>query len=275
MTNTILLGEDALYPDQYDASLLNPLKRREGRSQWLEQGTPLPFVGHDRWTAYELSWLDKRGKPCVAMAEFVVPADSECIIESKSFKYYLNSLNQTVFDSKSMLVQTLSRDLSYVAGANVEVQLISLADVEGRLAIANLDGVCIDSLPVDIEHYRPEPALLECDPSRHVEGIQLVSHLLKSNCPVTGQPDWASVQVSYSGGEISAESLLKYIISYRQHQGYHENCVERIFMDIWQRCSPDTLYVYARYTRRGGLDINPFRASCQGQDVPQARVLRQ
>ncbi len=269
MTNNISLGQKSLYPDTYDASLLEPIARQLSRSE-LGLSGDLPFQGADIWTGYELSWLGKSGKPEVAIAEFSFPVTSTNIIESKSFKYYLNSFNQTIFDSWEHVQKTLVRDLSLTSDGQVGVILYPLE------AFANPDkfsGTCVDSFDVSIDQYLPAPSLLECSEDQ-VTQCGLYSHLLKSNCPVTGQPDWASVWIEYSGKKISPESFLKYVVSYRQHQDFHENCVERIFCDVLQQCECDELSVYARYTRRGGLDINPFRTNVE-RVIPFKRVVRQ
>ncbi|GAB3245619.1 NADPH-dependent 7-cyano-7-deazaguanine reductase [Chitinimonas naiadis] len=252
------LGKTSAYIEQYDPSLLFPIPRLVKRE---EIGVParLPFLGADIWNAYELSWLNARGKPQIALANFNVPADSPNIIESKSFKLYLNSYNQTRLESADELKQRLVADLSAAAGGNVSVRLI-LPDAFGSERVSELEGYCIDNLDIEVDQYQPTPGLLRTLDEPEVEEI-LVSNLLKSNCLVTGQPDWGSVQIRYRGAPIDRESLLKYLISFRQHNEFHEQCVERIFMDISRQCRPAALAVYARYTRRGGLDINPFRTS--------------
>jgi 7-cyano-7-deazaguanine reductase len=216
----------------------------------------LPFRGVDIWNAYEVSWLNPKGKPVVALAEFRIPATSTHIVESKSFKLYLNSFNLTRFETQAEVVQLMQSDLSKAAGGQVEV-ILTLP--QENVEIGKLEGRCIDDLDIEVEHYEPAPELLTAGGETLSES--LVSHLLKSNCPVTGQPDWASIQVSYQGPKIDEKGLLAYLISYREHGDFHEQCVETIFMDIWNRCRPQKLSVYARYVRRGGLDINPFRSS--------------
>ncbi len=269
MTHNITLGQKALYPDTYDAALLEPIARELSRSELGLNGA-LPFHGTDIWTGYELSWLGTSGKPEVAIAEFSFPATSANIIESKSFKYYLNSFNQTKFDSWEQVQSTLAQDLSLNAEGHVGVVLYSPEDFS---APEKFPGTCVDSLDVSIDLYSPNANLLTCSETK-VSQRGMYSHLLKSNCPVTGQPDWASVWIEYSGKEITPESFLTYIVSYRQHQDFHENCVERIFCDLLARCECDALSVYARYTRRGGLDINPFRSNVE-REIPFKRVARQ
>ncbi len=253
------LGKPVAYTSQYDPHLLFPIARAGKRAE-LGIAEELPFIGVDIWNAFELSWLDARGKPRVALAEFRVPAASPNIIESKSLKLYLNSYMQTQIGNTDILRAQLAADLSAAAGAPVTVVLNTPTSRQSAL-IENLDGELIDDLPIEISHYGPpQPELLSTYPEAIVEE-SLVSHLLKSNCPVTGQPDWASVQIHYQGARLSREGLLRYLVSYREHNDFHEQCVERIFMDILAQCAPRRLAVYARYTRRGGLDINPFRCT--------------
>lgn len=253
------LGKAVDYGQAYDPSLLFPIARASQRAL-LGLGDELPFVGVDFWNAYELSWLDGRGKPRVALAEFRVPAASPSIIESKSFKLYLGSYAQSRFGDTDSLRAQLIRDLSEAAGAPVSVVLTPAASANAAL-IETLEGDVIDDLPIEITHYGPpRPDFLSSDPELRTDEV-LVSHLLKSNCPVTGQPDWASLQIRYAGPRIARDGLLRYLVSYRNHSDFHEQCVERIFMDLMQQCAPTRLGVYARYTRRGGLDINPFRAT--------------
>ncbi|HEX4854012.1 NADPH-dependent 7-cyano-7-deazaguanine reductase QueF [Arenimonas sp.] len=253
------LGKAVEYGNDYDPSLLFPIARATQRAA-LGLGEELPFVGVDFWNAYELSWLDGRGKPRVALAEFRVQAASPNIIESKSFKLYLGSYAQARFSDTDALRAQLVRDLSEASGAPVSV-VLTPASTNNTALIETLEGDLIDDLPIEISHYGPpRPDFLSSDPELKADEI-LVSHLLKSNCPVTGQPDWASVQIRYAGPRIARDGLLRYLVSYRNHSDFHEQCVERIFMDLMQHCAPTRLAVYARYTRRGGLDINPFRAT--------------
>lgn len=268
--NSIYLGKSSPYPDAYDSSLLQPIARNLSRQDLF--GGLMPFDGVDIWTAYELSWLNKKGLPQVRIAEFHFPSNSKNIIESKSFKYYLNSLNQTQFSSPETLIQCLEKDLSVIAGAAVEIELFALND---DYRVCSAKGECVDGLDATIEHYTAKPELLQINrQSLKVKNKQLYSHLLKTNCPITDQPDWATIWIEYSGCEIIAESFLKYIVSLRQHQDYHESSVEQIFYDISHYCEPTELSVCARYTRRGGLDINPFRTNT-GRSVPFGRGSRQ
>ena len=253
------LGKPVAYVGSYDPTLLFPVERASKRAL-LGIGEALPFLGVDIWNAYELSWLDARGKPRVALAEFRVPVNSPNIIESKSFKLYLNSYMQTRVPDTDSLRGQLAADLSAAAGAPVSVVLATPTSKQSAL-IENLDGEVIDDLPIEISHYGPpRPELLHSDPNAVVEET-LVSHLFKSNCPITGQPDWASVQVHYAGPRLGRDGLLRYLVSYREHDDFHEHCVERMFVDILAQCACSRLSVYARYTRRGGLDINPFRTT--------------
>ncbi len=265
------LGRIVAYASRYDAGLLHPIARAAGRAE-LGLGATLPFTGVDVWNAYELSWLDLRGKPEVAIAEFRIPATSPNLVESKSFKLYLNSFNQERLASIDLLRATLERDLSMAAGAPVETILVR-ADRFVRARDDPFDGTAIDDLAIDIDRYGPpDPDCLASTQDAAEE--TLVSHLLKSNCPVTGQPDWASVQIRYAGPRIDRSGLLRYLVSFREHAGFHEQCVERIFVDLLQRCAPERLAVYARYTRRGGLDINPWR-STDAATPPNPRTPRQ
>ncbi|MBJ7263673.1 MAG: NADPH-dependent 7-cyano-7-deazaguanine reductase QueF [Burkholderiaceae bacterium] len=268
------LGRASAYPDHYDASLLFPIAREHNRTQ-LSAATARPASGADIWTAYEVSWLNSRGKPQVAAATFIVPQDSPNIIESKSFKLYLNSLNATRLPDTATVRTMLARDLSAAAKARVDVQLHTGADLDA-LSIAALDGSVLDDQDIAIDTYTPQAELLSADFSQPEISHTWVSRLLKSNCPVTGQPDWADVQISYTGVPIDPAQLLRYIVSFRDHADFHEHCVERIFDDILRVCRPGRLSVYARYTRRGGLDINPWRSTEATQTPPvNARTTRQ
>jgi 7-cyano-7-deazaguanine reductase len=273
------LGKASAYVDQYDASLLFPIPRATSRAEIGVTGSPR-FFGADLWTAFELGWLNLRGKPQVALAHIIVPCESTHIVESKSFKLYLNSFNNTRFTSADEVKARVRTDISAAiwqggpVQSSVGVKLLGpeLFDLE---SVHELDGLSLDRLDVECTRYTPAPELLTAAfDEKPVEEV-LVSKLLKSNCLVTGQPDWGSVQIRYSGPQIDQEGLLKYIVSFRNHNEFHEQCVERMFMDIWTRCKPALLTVYARYTRRGGLDISPFRTS-HPQPVPtNVRTARQ
>jgi len=252
------LGRHVDYPREYDASLLFPIARALGRSDIGINDDALPFIGVDRWHAYELSWLDGHGKPHVGTATISVPATSPNLVESKSLKLYLNSFNATRFDSDEAVRARMAADLSAAAGAQVEVAF-GLPPIDESADYAVID--CIDGLDVAIDDYGPPNAgHLGADPA-HVVSETLTSSLLKSNCPVTGQPDWARVVITYHGAKLDRAGLLRYLVSFRDHAEFHEQCVERIFSDLAAHAAPQRLSVEARYTRRGGLDINPWRAT--------------
>lgn len=265
------LGRESAYPERYDASLLYSIPRAVNRAPLgIEEGA-LPFVGEDEWHAFEVSWLNARGKPVVAVARFRLPADSPSLIESKSWKLYLNGFNQTRFESREGVVDSLMTDLSRAAGAKVSVELFDVDD--DALMPRRLPGACLDGLDIAVSDYTPSAEHLAV--GEEIVEETLYSHLLKSNCPVTGQPDWGSVLIRYRGPRIDREGLLRYLIGYRQHQDFHEHCVERIFVDLMAHCRPERLLVLARYVRRGGLDISPWRAT-PGEKPPRPlRLLRQ
>ncbi len=274
------LGKATQYPDQYDASLLYPIARAPNRAE-IGVGATLPFLGADLWTAFELGWLNLRGKPQLALGHFTVPCETPNIIESKSFKLYLGSFNNSRFEDVDAVLALLRSDLnaalwhgSPAVGAGVGVRLVT-PDLFEREAVHEMDGLSLDRLDVECSLYTPAPELLHADFEFQPVTEILCSRLLKSNCLVTGQPDWGSVQISYSGPQINQEGLLKYLVSFRNHNEFHEQCVERIYMDIWRRCKPQRLSVYARYTRRGGLDINPFRTSAPLALPRNVRTARQ
>ena len=253
------LGKSSAYQSQYAPELLFPIPRQQKREELGLSGT-LPFFGVDIWNAYELSWLNMRGKPQVAIATVTAPADSPNIVESKSFKLYLNSFNQTRLAGPEALLALLRDDLSNGFGAPVHVTLTS-PEQFGGIKMGELEGTLLDRLDIEVDDYSPAPQLLKANHEDAPVEETLVSHLLKSNCLVTGQPDWGTVQIRYVGPQIDQEGLLKYLIGFREHNEFHEQCVERIFMDVLRQCQPSKLAVYARYTRRGGLDINPWRAN--------------
>jgi 7-cyano-7-deazaguanine reductase len=273
------LGKASAYVDQYDASLLFPLPRETKRLEIGINGR-LPFLGADLWTAFELSWLNLRGKPQVALAHFTVPCESTHIVESKSFKLYLNSFNNSRFATVDVVRERIRDDISAAiwqggpvrAAAGVRLLTHELFDAE---PVQELDGLSIDRLDVECDLYQPSPHLLNAALDEKPVEETLMSHLLKSNCLVTGQPDWGSVQIRYSGPPINQAGLLQYIVSFRNHNEFHEQCVERIYMDVMARCKPAKLSVYARYTRRGGLDINPWRTSHPQMPPPNVRTARQ
>jgi 7-cyano-7-deazaguanine reductase len=255
------LGHASAYPEHYDATLLFPLSRADNRvALGIEAGAALPFVGEDEWHGFELSWLNARGKPVVAVGRFRLPADAPNLIESKSFKLYLNGFNQSRFASVDDVAATLERDLSKTAGGRVGVDLLDVDDP--ALTPRTLPGECIDALDIEVNDYSPSAGYLRAaaEDAEIVEET-LHSHLLKSNCPVTGQPDWGSVMVRYKGPRLDREGLLRYLIGFRLQQGFHEHCVEQIFTDLMRQAAPSELLVLARYVRRGGLDISPWRAT--------------
>ncbi len=268
------LGQKSEYPETYSPGVLFPIARALGRREiGLEQGWP--FHGEDVWNAYEMSWLDASGKPQVAIAELRVSAHSSCIVESKSLKLYFGSFNQTVFADWEAVTTAIEKDVSAAAGGQVQVRLLALNAQQEPLVV--LPGECIDDEPVQAVQYQLNPDFLRLDAAASVDKLvreTLHSHLLRSCCPVTGQPDWASLFIQYRGAKISRSALLQYLISFRNNQEFHEQCVERIFLDIQQRCRPQELTVYARYTRRGGIDINPWRSTVAGS-APNWRLVRQ
>jgi 7-cyano-7-deazaguanine reductase len=259
------LGKPVAYADRYDPALLYPISRAPKREE-LGLSGPMPFFGADLWTAFELSWLNTRGKPQIAIAHFTVPCETPNIVESKSLKLYLGSFNATVFGSEDEVRQRLRTDLSEAvwrgapAPATIGVRLV-MPHLFDQEPVHELDGLSLDRLDVECTDYTPRPELLKTAQGEQPVQEVLTSNLLKSNCLVTGQPDWGSVQIRYTGQQIDQEGLLRYLVSFRNHNEFHEQCVERIFMDLWRRCRPSKLAVYARYTRRGGLDINPLRTS--------------
>ena len=269
------LGQSSAYADQYDASLLFPIARAGKRAELgLAEGSTPPFFGADMWTAFELSWLNLRGKPQVALAHITVPCESPHIVESKSFKLYLNSFNNTRFADARDVRERIRADVNAAVGMGVGIKTVG-PELFDREPVHELDGLNLDRLDVQCTHFTPAPELLFADDGEAPVEETLTSNLLKSNCLVTGQPDWGSVRISYSGSPIDQEGLLQYIVSFRRHHEFHEQCVERIFMDIWTRCKPQRLAVYARYTRRGGLDINPFRCSAPSVLPANVRTARQ
>lgn len=265
------LGKPATYGDRHDSGLLFAIERAPHRAA-LGLAAALPFSGADLWTAYELSWLDPRGKPEVAIAHFSVPADSPRIVESKSLKLYLNAFSQTPFDSAAAVARTIATDLGGAFGAGVAAEVIG-PRAFARLRTEELAGESIDDLAIEVRDYSPRPDCLAASGPTVEE--TLVSQLFKSNCPVTGQPDWGSVRVRYRGPRIDRAGLLRYLVSFREHAGFHEHCVERIFVDVRERCRPERLTVYARFTRRGGIDINPFRSDWEQPPPVGVRTARQ
>lgn len=274
----LVLGKTTAYSENYDASILQSVPRILSRDA-INLPLTLPFTGVDIWNAYEVSWLNSKGKPIVAILQCDVPIDSENLIESKSFKLYLNSFNQTRFSSEREVLTLIQSDLSDCAGKQVKLTLIKAADFK-NITIGDFPSdidndfptSLLDEIDISIDDYAHSASLLQTN--SHSVKETLVSHLLKSNCLITNQPDWGSVLIKYSGEQINKEQLLRYLISFRQHNEFHEQCVERIFYDILTHCKPEKLSVYARYTRRGGLDINPFRSNFE-TEITNLRLARQ
>ena len=271
------LGKKSRYINTYTPSLLFPIPRKLKRDELglqIGQDGKLPFAGYDLWNGFELSWLNLKGKPVVALGEFIFPCESHSIIESKSFKLYLNSFNQSKFESFAQVSELMRSDLSLCVGSAVSVRILPLS--EGPRNLGTLTGVCLDDLDVECTLYTPAPHLLGVSEADVEVEERVYTNLLKSNCLVTGQPDWGSLQVEYSGRKINPEGLLKYIVSMRDHNEFHEQCVERIFNDLQKACHPRWLTVYAQYTRRGGLDISPLRTNRPGAPVSiRYRLVRQ
>ncbi len=269
----LTLGKSTAYVDHYDASLLQAVPRSMNREPLGLYPDNLPFHGADIWTLYELSWLNAKGLPQVAVGEISLNANSQNLIESKSFKLYLNSFNQTVFPDWETVQETLTRDLSACAQGDVTVTVSRLSEIEGT-PVGRFDGICIDEQDIEIDSYEFSTDYLASAKGEEIVEESLVSHLLKSNCLITHQPDWGSVQIRYRGPKIDREALLRYLVSFRHHNEFHEQCVERIFNDLLRFCQPEKLAVYARYTRRGGLDINPWRSNFPFEPAT-ARLVRQ
>jgi 7-cyano-7-deazaguanine reductase len=270
----IPLGKNSEYPDRYDPGLLFPIARKDARQAIGIDSSALPFMGWDLWRAYEVSWLTLSGLPQVAILKVWIDCNSPNIVESKSFKLYLNSLNQEKFSNAQSVVQRIQADVSQAAGLPIRIELVPAMDFANE-RIHEPGEVCIDNQSIEVDTYEPDASLLEGATGSNVVKETLVTHLLKSNCPVTNQPDWASLHISYHGPEIDRAALLRYVVSYRNHQGFHEQCVERIFVDLMTHCAPQSLSVYARYTRRGGLDINPWRATAGFVEPTSRRGARQ
>ena len=265
------LGHPTGHPDQYAPSLLFAVSRAPQRAA-LGIGVPLPFTGVDVWTAYELTWLDSNGKPQVALATLEVPVDSLALVESKSMKLYLGSFAQTRYQGMTDVAAAIERDLSNAVGARVAVAIRGPAAFDVQ-SIREVSGESLDDLPVSCDAYDVAPELLAA--RGDVVAETLTSRLFRSVCPVTAQPDIASVQIAYRGPRIDRERLLRYLVSYRCHAGFHEHCVERIFVDVVARCRCEQLSVLARFTRRGGLDINPFRTNAGAPNPDNVRTARQ
>jgi len=280
----LTLGKTTEYTSEYTPDLLQGVPRSLNRDNLALTSNNLPFIGEDVWYGYELSWLNSKGKPMVAVAEFRFNCTSANIVESKSFKLYLNSFNQSKFNDINTVKNILIKDLSAIAGSTAQVSLFNVEQCPA-LAIrpSAADSICIDDEDITVDNYQFDAQLLQNSQTNTENNAlaekalieeKLVSHLLKSNCLITNQPDWATVYIEYKGKAISHEALLSYLVSFRQHNEFHEQCVERIFCDLQKYCQLEALTVFARYTRRGGLDINPFR-STHRNTAPSARTLRQ
>ena len=270
---SLKLGQKTEYASQYDRTLLQPVPRALNRDGLgITQNQPFT-IGADIWTAYEISWLNEKGLPQVAIADIYLDYQSQNLIESKSFKLYLNSFNQSKFADFNAVQQTMQRDLSECAQGDVKVRLNSVAVYDSQ-KIDHLQGDCIDQQDIEITSYEFNADWLKDCVSDEIVEEKLVSHLLKSNCLITNQPDWGTLHIHYVGKKIDHEKLLRYVVSFRQHNEFHEQCVERIFCDLIHYAKPKKLTVYARYTRRGGLDINPFRSNFE--NLPEnLRLARQ
>ena len=270
---SLKLGQKTEYASQYDRTLLQPVPRALNRDGLgITQNQPFT-IGADIWTAYEISWLNEKGLPQVAIADIYLDYQSQNLIESKSFKLYLNSFNQSKFADFTAVQQTMQRDLSECAQGDVKVRLNPVAVYDSQ-KIDHLQGDCIDEQDIEITSYEFNADWLKDCVSDEIVEEKLVSHLLKSNCLITNQPDWGTLHIHYVGKKIDHEKLLRYVVSFRQHNEFHEQCVERIFCDLMYYAKPEKLTVYARYTRRGGLDINPFRSNFE--NLPEnLRLARQ
>ena len=270
---SLKLGQKTEYSSQYDRTLLQPVPRALNRDGLgITQNQPFT-IGADIWTAYEISWLNEKGLPQVAIADIYLDYQSQNLIESKSFKLYLNSFNQSKFTDFNVVQQTMQRDLSECAQGDVKVRLNSVAVYDSQ-KIDHLQGDCIDEQDIEITSYEFNADWLKDCVSDEIVEEKLVSHLLKSNCLITNQPDWGTLHIHYIGKKINYEKLLRYVVSFRQHNEFHEQCVERIFCNLMHYAKPEKLTVYARYTRRGGLDINPFRSNFE--NLPEnLRLARQ
>ena len=261
-TANLTLGKSVKYTDQYDPSILDPIERRKSRDFLNQQNNRLPFVGMDVWHVYEVSWINQNGLPQVCLARLIFDASSQYLIESKSLKLYFNSLNNTVFESTEILTQTLVKDLSKASSSSVEVYLLP---INNNYQFASFESwLCLDNLEVQMQIPADiNTSYLSFESDKVSE--KLYTNLFKSNCLVTNQPDWASVFIEYSGTKINHTQLLKYLVSYRNHSGFHEHCVERIYTDLINLASFEFLCVIAKYTRRGGIDITPYRSTSRVQ----------
>ena len=259
MSNKSPLGRTTAQPVDYAPEVLHAIARAENRAQ-LGIGESLPFHGTDIWNAWELTWLAANGQPQTATAAIRVPADSPNMVESKSLKLYLNSFAMTRQDSARAVAAVIARDLSACIGASVDVRLRDPAHLQAGVSTGRMPGVCLDGVDVDCSVWQVDAGLLRADPG-HIVSEEFYTDALRSLCPVTGQPDIGSVAICYRGPRIDPAALLRYVVSYRQHSDFHEGCIERMFIDLEERCRPERLTVHGRYLRRGGIDINPFRSN--------------
>jgi len=279
MTDEVLLnsplGKSSVYKDTYAPDLLYAIPRLAGYKV-LGISEPLPFEGYDIWNAYELSWLNSKGKPVVAIGEFIIPCQTPNLVESKSLKLYLNSFSMQRFDTMTKVQQLIKDDLSQLVGGDVKVNIHLMHEISALTSLYTITqpaGLCVDTLDIDCEHYNTNAGLLQFE--SNVEKQVLYSHAMGSKCLVTAQPDWGTVIIESEGPRIVPESFLRYIVSFRNHQEFHEQCAERIFMDIMRLGGPRELSVSVRYTRRGGIDINPFRSTKKIDRVMNQRTVRQ
>ena len=254
-----LLGKKTAYVFKYNPQILTPISRMLGRSN-LSNANKFIAKGFDLWNCYEFSWLNDKNKPQARILEFYVKADSKNIVESKSMKLYLNSFSNTVFVDEHQVVKCLVRDLNTVTESLVVVKVKNLQEFHQQ-SLFCFQEICLDDLDVTITDFKVDKELLKKDISQQTVKETLYTDLFKSNCLITKQPDWASVKIDYIGPKIDHQSLFKYLMSYRDQDGFHEHCVEHIFCDLYDLLRPEQLTVYARYTRRGGIDINPIRST--------------
>jgi 7-cyano-7-deazaguanine reductase len=266
------LGKSTVYIETYSPDLLFPISRQMARDKiGINPSNPLPFEGIDIWNGFEISWLNPKGKPEIAFGEYRFPFNTPYVVESKSFKLYLNSFNQSVFSSIGEVEKIIQKDLREAVQGDVGVSLFFPENMNSK-QLSNFRGTCLDHLDIEVDTYQVNPQFLSTSPK--IVDETLYSHLLKSNCLATGQPDWGGLLIRYQGPQIDHEGLLKYIISFRSHSGFAEHCVEQIYCDLLRECKPKHLTVYARYIRRGGLDINPFRSNFE-KDPDNSRHTRQ
>lgn len=272
ISNESELGKKSDYESSYNPNRLYPIPRAAKRQEIGIKPDCLPFYGFDCWNHYEVSWLNDKGKPMVGIAEIIYDCRSPKLIESKSLKLYFNSFNNTKISSIEALESIVKHDLEQRIEAEVKVHIVTLEQAKG-FNIQAFAGESIDALDVECSVYLVDPVFLTVE--NDVVSETLCSDLLKSNCLVTNQPDWGSIQITYTGKKINREGLLKYLVSFRNHNEFHEQCIERIFVDIMDCCKPASLTVYGRYTRRGGLDINPYRSTEQTAFTDNLRLIRQ